>query len=89
MAVLLIKRILLTAIRLYEFLLIARAILSWLPLDTGSPIVRFLYVATEPIIAPFRALLYRIRGLQNLPIDFAPLVVFLLLDIIRYLLYLA
>ncbi len=83
MFVLLLQRFAFTVIRLYEFLLIARAILSWLPLDYSNPIVQFLYSVTEPILAPIRNLLFRISFFQTLPIDFAPLLVYILLDVIR------
>lgn len=35
-------------------LLLIRALLSWINLDPYNPIVRFIYLATEPILAPFR-----------------------------------
>ena len=56
---------------LYMWIVIARALLSWVNPDPYNPIVRFLYTATEP-------LLYQIR--RRLPIffggiDFSPLIV--------------
>ena len=42
---------------LYLYVLIARAILSWFPLSSGSvwvSISRFLQRITEPVLAPFR-----------------------------------
>jgi YggT family protein len=58
---------------LYMWIVIARAILSWVNPDPRNAIVRFLYNATEP-------LLYRVR--RTLPfyaggIDFSPLIVIL------------
>jgi len=55
----------------YMWLIIARAVISWVSADPYNPIVRFLYNSTEP-------LLYRVR--RSLPvfaggIDFSPLVV--------------
>jgi YggT family protein len=55
----------------YMWIIIARAIVSWVSADPHNPIVRFLYNATEP-------LLYRVR--RALPvfaggIDFSPLLV--------------
>jgi len=43
--------------QLYVLMLIGRAILSWFPLRSDSPIVpvaRFLSAVTEPVLAPFR-----------------------------------
>ncbi len=59
----------------YMWIIIARAILSWVNPDPYNPIVRFLYSATEPV-------LYAIR--RRLPIsfggiDFSPLIVILII----------
>ena len=43
--------------QLYVIILIARAILSWFPVSSDSalvPIIRFLHLVTEPVLAPFR-----------------------------------
>jgi YggT family protein len=37
--------------------IIARALLSWFPIDQGSPLVQMLYRVTEPIIDPIRRLM--------------------------------
>ncbi len=56
---------------LYMWIIIARALISWVNPDPYNPIVRFLYNATEP-------LLYRVR--RALPVfagglDLSPLIV--------------
>lgn len=62
------------ALWLYMWILIARAILSWVNPDPYNPIVRFLYNATEPV-------LYRVR--RTVPfafaggIDLSPMIVIL------------
>ena len=56
---------------LYMWIVIARAILSWVNPDPYNPIVRFLFNATEP-------LLYRVRRAVPIfagGIDFSPLIV--------------
>jgi YggT family protein len=58
---------------LYMWILIARAILSWVNPDPYNPIVRFLYNITEPVLHAVR---------QRLPIsfggiDFSPMLVIL------------
>ena len=58
-------------LNLYMWIVIARAILSWVNPDPRNPIVRFLYNATEP-------LLYRVR--RTVPalvggMDFSPILV--------------
>jgi YggT family protein len=43
--------------QIYVIILIARAIFSWFPIRSDSPIVpivRFLHAATEPLLAPLR-----------------------------------
>jgi YggT family protein len=55
---------------LYLWIIIARAILSWVNPDPRNPIVRFLYNATEPILYPVRRALPYMGG-----IDLSPLVV--------------
>ena len=70
-------------INVYEFMLIARALISWFPIDMGNPIVSFLYSMTEPVLAPVRNLLFKIPALRNIPIDFSVIVVFMLLSIVR------
>jgi YggT family protein len=57
----------------YMWIIIARAVLSWVNPDPYNPIVRFIHNVTEPV-------LYRIR--RKLPldfggIDFSPIVVIL------------
>jgi YggT family protein len=42
---------------LYGFILIARALMSWIPIEHGSPfegVVRVLVRLTEPVLAPIR-----------------------------------
>ena len=58
---------------LYMWIIIIRALLSWVNPDPYNPIVQFLYSITEPV-------LYRIRQLlpmSGLGIDFSPIVVLL------------
>lgn len=41
----------------FSVLLLARILLSWFNPDPSSPIVRFLYSVTEPVLAPVRRIL--------------------------------
>jgi YggT family protein len=66
--------LLLTALSLYQLIVIARVLLSWLPsVDEHNPVVRFLYQATEPVLAPIRQQLLSF----NTPFDFSPMVAIL------------
>jgi len=60
---------------IYMWLIIGRAILSWVSPDPYNPIVRFLYNVTEPVLGYFRRLL----PLQYGGLDLAPLAVLLVI----------
>jgi len=68
------------AINIYTFLIIARAIISWVNPDPYNQVVRILDRFTEPVLYPIRKLLWRVTG--NLPIDFSPLIAIVLIQIV-------
>lgn len=45
------------AFRVFELLILARILLSWVQLDPYNPIVQFVFRTTEPILAPIRRVL--------------------------------
>ncbi len=57
---------------IYMWVIIARAILSWVNPDPYNPIVKFLYRVTEPVLYRIRRVLPDMGGL-----DLSPLVVLL------------
>ena len=57
----------------YMWIIIARAILSWVNPDPYNPIVRLLYRVTEPVLRPIRD---RLPTLQ-MGLDLSPMVVLL------------
>lgn len=57
---------------LYTWILIGRAIISWVSADPANPIVRFLILATEPPLRVVRRLLP--SRLRYFPLDIAFLV---------------
>ena len=59
----------------YMYLIIARALLSWVNPDPHNPIVRFLYSVTEPVLLAVRARLPLFFG----GVDFSPLLVILVI----------
>lgn len=63
------------------WLIIIRAILSWVNPDPHNPIVQFLYKVTEPILAPIRR---RLPGDFRFGIDISPLIAFLIIIFLRY-----
>jgi YggT family protein len=52
-----------------NWMIIIRALLSWVNPDPYNGVVRFLYGATEPLLAPFR----RILPAYSIGIDFSPI----------------
>ena len=73
-------------ISVLELLIMARVVVSWFPIDEEGPILNFLYLATETFLAPIRAVLERIRSLNDLPLDLAPFFAVMILMIIKILL---
>lgn len=57
----------------YFWIIIARAILSWVNPDPFNPIVRFLYRVTEPVLRPIR---HRLPAF-SMGIDLSPMIVIL------------
>ena len=55
----------------YMWIIIIRAVISWVNPDPWNPIVRFLYQVTEPVLRPIR------RMLPMTGIDFSPVIVIL------------
>ena len=72
--VLAIARLLELVITAYIWIIIARAIISWVNPDPYNPIVRFLYRVTEPVLRPVRHRMPMMGGL-----DLSPMVVILVL----------
>jgi YggT family protein len=69
-------------LQLYSWVLIARAVVSWVSADPRNPIVSFLYAATEP---PLRLIRRRLpTSLRYFPLDVAFLVLFGLVIFAQY-----
>ena len=65
-----VAKILDLALTLYLWIIIFRAVISWVNPDPYNPIVRFLYRVTEPVLAPIR----RWIPLQGMGIDISPII---------------
>jgi YggT family protein len=63
----------------YIWIIIIRALVSWVSPDPYNPIVRFLYRVTEPVLRPVR----RVLPVGGMGIDFSPLVVILVIYVLR------
>jgi len=77
-----VARVLEGVLFLYQWILIARAVVSWVSADPRNPIVRFLYAATDP---PMRLIRKRLpASLRYFPLDVAFLVLFALVIVAQY-----
>jgi YggT family protein len=77
-----VARVLEGVLFIYQWILIARAVTSWVSADPRNPIVRFLYTVTEP---PLRLIRRRLpTSLRYFPLDIAFLVLFGLVIFAQY-----
>ncbi|MEK6558140.1 MAG: YggT family protein [Candidatus Margulisiibacteriota bacterium] len=64
----------------YEFLLLFRIVLTWLPHNANHPIIQFLHKITDPYLDLFRSLPLSFNGL-----DLSPVVAFFVLGLLKQL----
>ncbi len=65
-------------ITILYWLVIVRALVSWVNPDPFNPIVQFLYRSTDPILAPIRKFLPTLG-----PIDISPIIAFFILYFLK------
>jgi YggT family protein len=65
---------------LYMWIIIFRAVISWVNADPYNQIVIFLYKATEPLLHLVR----RIIPFRNIGIDLSPMIVILVILFLQY-----
>lgn len=63
----------------YMWIIIGRAIISWVNADPYNPIVRFLHEVTEPLLSRIRRVVPLFAG----GIDFSPMILILALIFLR------
>lgn len=68
------------AVWAYWWIIVARAVVSWVNADPWNPLVRFLTRATEPVLAPIRRRLPTYR----LGVDLSPVIAILALAFIQW-----
>ncbi|MGK2945146.1 MAG: YggT family protein [Desulfuromonadales bacterium] len=64
---------------IYFWIVIARALMSWVNPDPYNPIVRFLHTATDPVLDRMR----RILPLQFGAMDFTPIALLILISVLQ------
>jgi YggT family protein len=72
-------RVLDIVLTLYMWVIIARALVSWVNPDPWNPIVQFLNRATDPVLLPIR----RRLGWQ-MGIDWSPMIAVLIIIFLQY-----
>ena len=75
-----IARVIEVVLTVYMWIIVIRALISWVNPDPYNKIVIFLYRVTEPVLRPIRRMIPR----HNLPIDFSPLIVLLVILFLQY-----
>jgi YggT family protein len=65
-------------ITILYWLVIVRALISWVNPDPFNPIVQFLYKTTDPILAPIKKFLPQFG-----PVDISPIVAFFVLYFLK------
>lgn len=75
-----IARVIELGFSIYIFIVIARALISWVSPDPYNPIVRFLHNATDPALYRLRRLL---PFLQAGSFDLSPIALLILLSIVQ------
>jgi len=70
---------------IYIWIIIARAIISWVNPFPFHPVARFLYRVTEPVLAPIRRIIPPVAGIDVSPV----IVIFIIFVIQNFLNYLS
>ena len=65
-------------LNIYMWIIIARALISWVNPDPYNPVVNFLYRATEPVLSRVRRIIPDLGG-----IDLSPLIVLLIIYFLK------
>jgi YggT family protein len=76
-----VARLLDLVLDVYMWIIIARALISWVNPDPYNPVVRFLYRVTEPVLRPIRRRMPAMAGL-----DLSPMIVLLGIYLLKRLL---
>jgi len=76
-----VAKVLDTLLEIYLWIVIIRALISWVNPDPYNPIVQFLTRVTEPVLKPIRKMLppWKMGGL-----DISPLIVILIIYFLQY-----
>ena len=73
-------------ISLLQTLMLVMALMSWIPQLRQSKIYYAISMVVEPVIDPFRRLLYKIPGMDRFPLDLSFLAAYMALSLLAGLL---
>ncbi|MBC7235757.1 MAG: YggT family protein [Chloroflexi bacterium] len=62
--------------RILDLAILARIVLSWIPINRSNAVVILIYEITEPILAPIRRLIPPLGGL-----DLSPMIAIILIQV--------
>ena len=68
--------LLVRVIQIYNIVIFARVLMSWIIRDPGNPIYHFLYELTEPVLAPIR------RIMPSMGLDLSPIIAYMVLNLL-------
>lgn len=82
MIIIILSKVCFALTSLYQYILIARVLLSWFPPNyfMGNKIVIFIYSVTDPILNRFQ---HWFSFLRIGPLDFSAIILFLILEFMR------
>ncbi len=66
-------------VTIYAAIMLIYCLCGWFIRDSGNKFMQILALICEPSLAPIRRFLWRFEFFRNSPVDFSPLVLFLLL----------
>ena len=82
---LILSRSVLAALGIIEICMLVRAILSFF-VDQENVLLTFCIAVTEPGVVPFRVILSRVRGIDEMPLDIPFIVTYLAINLLGLLL---
>ena len=71
---------LVTLLKIYGYIIIVRALISWINPNPDNPLIRIIYAITDPVLVPIRRLLPDMGGL-----DISPFIAIVIIWFIMYL----
>ncbi|MBQ2945610.1 MAG: YggT family protein [Clostridia bacterium] len=69
--------------QIFFYVMLVRCFLSWIPPLYHSAFGRIIRAVTDPALKPCQKLLGKLRFLDNVPIDFSPVLAILAVEIIE------